>query len=69
MIYLEAEALGQAPPDFAVHLLGDLLAAAQTLGLRSLQVRSSLFPPFLFLDLQHAVLACMLCLFWHACCA
>ena len=40
LIFLEAEALGQAPPDFAVHLLGDLLHAAQTLGLRSLQVKA-----------------------------
>ncbi len=39
LIYLEAEALGQAVPDFAVHLLGDLLRAAEALGLRSLQVR------------------------------
>ena len=38
--YLEAEALGQAAPDYAVHLLGDLLHAAQLLGLRSLQVQS-----------------------------
>ena len=38
--YLEAEALGQAAPDYAVHLLGDLLHAAEALGLRSLQVQS-----------------------------
>ena len=39
--YLEAEALDQAAPDYAVHLLGDLLHAAKVLGLRSLQVQST----------------------------
>ena len=38
LIYLEAEAAGRAVPDFAVHLLGDLLHAAEALGCRSLQV-------------------------------
>ncbi|CAL5222768.1 g5180 [Coccomyxa viridis] len=37
LIYLEAEAAGRAVPDFAVHLLGDLLHAADALGCRSLQ--------------------------------
>ena len=39
LIYLEAEAAGRTAPDFAVHLLGDLLHAADALGCRSLQVR------------------------------
>ena len=38
LIFLEAEAAGRAVPDFAVHLLGDLLHAAEDLGCRSLQV-------------------------------
>ena len=38
LIYLEAEAAGRTVPDFAVHLLGDLLHAAEDLGCRSLQV-------------------------------
>ncbi|KAK9814395.1 hypothetical protein WJX72_005174 [[Myrmecia] bisecta] len=37
LIYLEAEATGRPAPQFAAHHLEDLLAAAQTLGLRSLQ--------------------------------
>ena len=38
LIFLEAEASGRQVPDFAVHLLGDLLHAAEDLGCRSLQV-------------------------------
>lgn len=43
LIYLEAEAAGRSVPDFAVHLLGDLLHAAEDLGCRSLQVQDSVF--------------------------
>ena len=45
LIYLEAEAAGRAVPDFAVHLLGDLLHAAEELGCRSLQVCGTLSAP------------------------
>lgn len=38
LIFLEAAAAGQALPDFAVHLLGDLLHAGEALGLQSVQV-------------------------------
>ncbi|BDA41357.1 probable cytochrome b5 type B at C-terminar half [Coccomyxa sp. Obi] len=37
LIFLEASAAGQPAPDFAVHLLGDLLQAGEILGLQSLQ--------------------------------
>ncbi|KAK9908984.1 hypothetical protein WJX75_005570 [Coccomyxa subellipsoidea] len=37
LIFLEATAAGQLAPDFAVHLLGDLLHAGEALGLQSLQ--------------------------------
>ncbi|EIE25119.1 cytochrome b5 [Coccomyxa subellipsoidea C-169] len=37
LIYLEAGAAGQPVPDYAVHLLGDLLHAGEALGLLSLQ--------------------------------
>ncbi len=40
LIYLEAGAAGQPVPDYAVHLLGDLLHAGEALGLLSLQVRA-----------------------------
>lgn len=39
LIFLEALALGREPPAFGVHLLPQLLAAAQHLGLRDLEVR------------------------------
>lgn len=38
LIFLEALALGRPPPAFGVHLLPQLLAAAQHLGLRDLEV-------------------------------
>ena len=38
LIFLEAEALGRAPPSFAPHFIPPLLEAAQRLGLRSLEV-------------------------------
>ena len=38
LIFLEALALGRPPPAFGVHLLPQLLAAAQHLGLRNLEV-------------------------------
>lgn len=39
LIYLEALALGTQPPSYAAHLLQDLLTAAHTLGIRSLQAQ------------------------------
>ena len=39
LIYLEAAALGRPKPAFAAHLTQALLAAAVSLGLRSLEVR------------------------------
>ncbi len=39
LIYLEAGALGRPKPAFAAHLTQALLAAAVSLGLRSLEVR------------------------------
>lgn len=38
LIFLEAQALGRPPPNYAVHLAEPLLAAAHTLELRALQV-------------------------------
>lgn len=38
LIFLEAQALGRPPPNYAVHLAEPLLAAAHTLGLRALEV-------------------------------
>lgn len=38
LIFLEAQALGRPTPNFAVHLAEELLPAARTLGLRSLEV-------------------------------
>ena len=52
LIYLEAEAAGRAVPDFAVHLLGDLLRAADALGCRSLQVCHTVLAPLYALKLQ-----------------
>ena len=42
LIYLEADALGRAKPAFAAHLTPALLAAAESLGLRALEVRCRL---------------------------
>lgn len=39
LIFLEALALGRKPPAFGLHLCSQLLAAAQHLGLRALEVR------------------------------
>lgn len=41
LIFLEATAAGQPAPDFAVHLLGDLLQAGEMFGLQPLQVQIS----------------------------
>lgn len=38
LIFLEAQALGRALPNFALHLAQDLQAASRTLGLRALEV-------------------------------
>jgi len=45
LIYLEAAALGRPKPAFAAHLTQTLLAAAVSLGLRSLQVCQQGFQP------------------------
>lgn len=41
LIFLEALALGREPPAFGLHLCPPLLAAAQRLGLRPLEVRAA----------------------------